>query len=139
MGEFDEDGLPLDNPLIWGNIDWSYRNLHADNEDSVVDEEGNFVSDGAIIGPDEGWNAYGPPYATVYKFPLGSDPDDMAKLQTTYCTGFMTGDPVTGEKVAELDLGPACFNPYDHNIFYQAHMIYEQMIVAIFKWTWTHK
>jgi len=136
IGEFDEDGLPLAAPMIWGNVDWSYRNLHAEKEDNVVDAEGAFVSDGAIIGPAEGWNAYGPPYATAYKFVLGNDPDDMAKLQTTYCTGFMTGDQVTGVKVATIDLGPNCFNPDDQDIFYQAHMIYEQMIVGIFKWTW---
>ncbi|MFC1561181.1 hypothetical protein ACFL4V_01755, partial [Candidatus Latescibacterota bacterium] len=125
MGEFDEAGLPRDNPLVWGNVHLMYGNLHSEKDD-----------DGNVIGPAEGWNAYGPPYATVYKFPLGSDPDDMTALQTTYCTGFMTGDPVTGERVETLDLGPACFNPTDQDIFYQAHMIYEQMVVGIFKWTW---
>jgi len=100
FGEYDEAGLPRTNPLIWGNIPWMYDNLHG----------------------------VGPPRWTAFKLPLGTDPDDISKLQTTFMPGF--------SKEYEYDASPISFDPFDQNYFYNFHVYTDQMMGALFKWHW---
>jgi len=118
FGEWDEAGLPLANPLIWGNVSPMYNRLHE-----ARDDEGNYLDE-----PEEGANSYGPPEWTAFKFPLGSDPDDMSKLQTSFMPGFSYD--------AQLDACPIVFDPWDQEYFYCFHVYTEQKTGAMFKWKW---
>jgi len=100
FSEYYKTGLPRANPLIWGNIPWMYNNLHG----------------------------VGPPRWTAFKFPLGSDPDDTSKLQTTFMAGFSEDD--------QYDTSPISFDPFDQNYFYNLHVYTEQKMGAMFKWHW---
>jgi len=120
FGEYDKAGFPLANPLIWGNVGGNsmYSNLHR-----AQDEDGNYLDE-----PVEGENSYGPPWGTAFKFPLGADPDDMGKLQTTFMPGF--------SQEAELGPCPITFDPFDQEYFYCFHVYGEQKMGALFKWHW---
>jgi len=118
FGEWDEAGLPLANPLIWGNVTPLFDNLHRGK-----DEEDNWID-----APAEGENSYGPPMWTAFKLPLGGDPDDVTKLQTTFMPGFSYD--------AQLDASPIVFDPWDQEYFYNFHVYTEQKTGAMFKWKW---
>ncbi|MFC1542164.1 T9SS type A sorting domain-containing protein, partial [Candidatus Latescibacterota bacterium] len=126
IGEWNEDGTPRSTPYLWGNVCWMYNNLHR-----TTDDDGNYV-------PREGWNSYGPPRWTAFKFPLGSDPDDMDALITTFMPGFngdrdsLTNDPLP----TQLDASPIVFDPMDETIFYCLHDYVTQKNGAMFKWNW---
>ncbi len=107
IGEWNDDGTPRATPYIWGNIGNFANDLHAQKDD-----EGN------IIGPAEGWNSYGPPRFSVFKFPIGSDPDDMAALETTMLTGYTRGDSGADPPVPPLMPSPVVFDPDDEDTFY---------------------
>ncbi|MFC1538249.1 T9SS type A sorting domain-containing protein [Candidatus Latescibacterota bacterium] len=121
IGEWHDDGTPRFNPYLWGNVGWLYPDLHAKKDDF-----------GNITGPDieNGWYSYGPPRFTAFKFPLGSDPDDMGALETTYMPGF------TGASGEELIPAPIIFDPMDENIFYCLHDKTTLKQGAMFKWHW---
>ncbi|MFC1552951.1 immunoglobulin domain-containing protein, partial [Candidatus Latescibacterota bacterium] len=121
IGEWYDDGTPRANPYLWGNVGMLYPDLHA-----LKDDDGN------IIGSDveNGWNSYGPPRFSAYKFPIGSDPDDMASLETTFMPGFSTAE---GE---ELIPAPIVFDPIDESVFYALHDRTTQRNGAMFKWNW---
>jgi hypothetical protein len=123
VAEWDEAGMPLDAPLLWGNVCWMYNNLHRGSE---RDADGNFVA--WLDEPAEGETSYGPERWTCFKFPIGSDPDDMSKMQTTFMPGF--------SQEAQLDASPIVFEPTDYNYFYNLHVYTEQKIGAMFKWHW---
>jgi hypothetical protein len=76
VGEWEDDGTPRATPLLWGNTCFGYTNLHA------------ITSGGVVTGIREPWQSYGPPAFTAYKFPIGSDPDDMSAVRTTFMTDF---------------------------------------------------
>jgi len=118
FGEWDETGLPRANPLIWGNVTHMYDNLHR-----ARDFEGNWLD-----VPAEGETSFGPPMWTAFKFPLGSDPDDMAALQTSFMPGFSYD--------AQLNACPIVFDPWDQEYFYNFHVYTEQKRGALFKWHW---
>ncbi|MFC1650851.1 T9SS type A sorting domain-containing protein [Candidatus Latescibacterota bacterium] len=118
VGEWNDDGTPRATPYLWGNVAWMYGDLHAAKIDGVV------------TGPKEGWNAWGPPNWTAFKFPIGSDPDDMTALVTTYMPGF------SNTPVDELDASPITFDPTDEMVFYCMHDYVSQRNGAMFKWNW---
>jgi len=100
FGEWDEQGLPRPNPLIWGNIPWMYDNLHG----------------------------VGPPRWTAFKLPLGTDPVDVSKLQTTFMPGFSEEE--------QYDASPISFDPFDQNYFYCTHVYTTQKKGELHKWKW---
>ncbi|MFC1541518.1 T9SS type A sorting domain-containing protein [Candidatus Latescibacterota bacterium] len=119
IGEFDDYGLPRIQPYLWGNTNWYSHDLHALN-----DENGN------VIGNAEDWNSHGPPLNAAFKFPIGSDPDDMSAMHTTFMPGFSSAP---GE---ELSASPVVFDPNDESIFYCFHDRITQKNGALFKWNW---
>ena len=118
VGEWNDDGTPRANPYLWGNVCWMYGNLHG------------VVVDGAVTGPAEGWSSYGPPRWTAYKFPMGSDPDDMSAMETTFMPGF------TDSEGEELDASPILFDPTNEDVFYCLHDYVTQKRGNVFKWNW---
>jgi hypothetical protein len=96
-----------------------YDNLHRafDNDNGVWLDE-----------PVEGEMSYGPPRFTAFRLPLGVDPDDTSKLQTSFCPGF-------GPE-AQYDCSPNIFDPEDFDYFYMMHVFVEQKMGALFKWHW---
>jgi len=127
MNEFDVAGMPLATPNLWGSVCYMFDNLHR-GALYEEDADGNSVFVEWLDEPAEGENSYGPPRWTAFKFPLGSDPDDMSKLQTTFMPGF--------SEEAQLDNSPIVFDPGDFNYFYNLHVYTEQKQGAMFKWKW---
>jgi|GEM_PF-3043993 len=117
IGEWHDDGTPRANPYLWGNVPNMYDRLHG-----VKSAFGNYVT-----GPEEGWDSWGPPTWTAFKFPIGSDPNDMDALETTFMPGF---------SVDEFDVSPIVFDPNDEEIFYALHDNLSQNQSAMFKWKW---
>ena len=95
---YDNLGLPRSQPLLWGNTNIYSADLHGEKN-----------KDGIVIGPAEGWDSYGPPINTVFKFPVGSDPDDMNAMQTTYMSNMPNENVIAS---------PVVFDPSDDGIFY---------------------
>ncbi|MFC1538055.1 T9SS type A sorting domain-containing protein [Candidatus Latescibacterota bacterium] len=126
VGQWEDDRTPRDTPYLWGNICWMYNNMHR-----TTDDDGNYV-------PREGWLSYGPPRWTAFKFPIGSDPDDMDALITTFMPGFNGDtDPETGDPLpTQLDSSPIVFDPDDEMVFYCLHDLVTQKNGAMFKWDW---
>ena len=108
FNEWDEAGLPLATPQIWGNQCYMYDNLHYDEDNPDL--------------------PHGPPRWTAFKLDLGTDPDDWQKLQTSFMPGFSAE--------AQLDASPIVFDPTDFDTFYNLHVYTEQKFGAMFKWKW---
>ncbi|MFC1542163.1 hypothetical protein ACFL50_06925, partial [Candidatus Latescibacterota bacterium] len=119
IGEYDNNGLPRTQPYLWGNTNRYSQDLHA-----LKDDDGN------VIGNAEDWSSLGPPLNTAFKFPIGSDPDDMSAMLTTFMPGFSSAP---GE---ELSASPVVFDPNDESIFYCFHDRVTQKNGALFKWNW---
>jgi hypothetical protein len=129
VGDWNDDGTPRANPYLWGNVGAVAQDLHAD------------FADGVIIGPDNDpdnnnvWNSYGPPRFSAYKFPIGSDPDDMAALKQTMLTGMTAGDSNVDPPIQPICPAPVVFDPTDENIMYVLADKVTQKQGALFKWT----
>jgi hypothetical protein len=123
VGEWHDDGTPRANPLLWGNVAAMFNDLHA-----AKDDDGNIT--GPRVDDPEKWQSYGPPRFTAYKFPIGSDPDAMAQMETTFMPGFSSAE---GE---ELCPAPIIFDPKDESVFYCLHDKTTQKNGALFKWNW---
>jgi len=121
VGEWNDDGTARANPYLWGNVGALYNNMHYDS---------------GTDGPAEGWNSYGPPRFSCYKFPIGSDPDDMAAMETTMLTGFTQGDDTVDPVVPPICPAPVVFDPTDEDIMYVLADKTTQKEAAMFKWTW---
>jgi hypothetical protein len=115
ISEYDDFGLPRSQPLLWGNTNEYSQDLHA-----LKDNDGN------VIGSAEGWKSHGPPLNTAFKFPIGSDPDDMSAMQTT----FMSDTPY------ELVASPVVFDPANESMFYCFHDRVTQKNGELWKWYW---
>jgi hypothetical protein len=123
IGEWNDDGTARANPYIWGNIGNEGGNQHR-----TTDDDGNYV-------PREGWLSYGPPRFTVYKFPIGSDPDDMEALETTMLTGYTTGDTSVNPEIPPIMPSPVVFDPADEDTFYILADKMKQKTATMFKYT----
>ena len=115
QGEYDDYGLPRPQPLLWGNTNAYSADLHAQKNE-----------DGIVTGPAEGWESYGPPINTVFKFAVGSDPDDMSAMKMTFMPGFSDS----------LVASPVVFDPHYEEAFYCFHERIGQMNGTLFKWNW---
>jgi len=126
VGQWNNDRTPRTTPYLWGNICWMYSNMHG-------------VTTDGVLGPDtaNGWNSYGPPRWTAFKFPIGSDPDNMDALLTTFMPGFNGDTDEDGNPLpTQLDSSPIVFDPDNENIFYCLHDLVTQKNGAMFKWNW---
>ena len=83
-----EDGLPMANPKIMGALMYAY----SDN----IDEEP--------------WTYRG----THYKWDIGSDPNDVTKLEWSHCSEYKNVDGGIGA----LNYGAPVFDPTDFSTFY---------------------
>ncbi len=113
ISDYDEFGLPRPQPFLWGNTNDYSADLHGAKND-----------EGIVTGPAEGWESYGPSINTVFKFPIGSDTDDMAAMKMTYMQGFSDS----------LVASPVVFDPNNDNTFYCFHDRVTQDNGTLFKW-----
>jgi len=97
-----EDGLALIKPLIMGTEAWY-----------------NCVNDAQFY-----WQ-----HGAVYKWEIGSDPDDENAMRATWCAMYQN----TGY-AATYSYGAPVFNPSDYSIFYHCSTSAEQNTNTFLKW-----
>jgi len=67
----------------------------------------------------------------AFKFTIGDDPYDVAKITTTFCFGFKSGDVIPGKSIST---GSLVFDPLDLNKFYFTKQKTWEFAATVTKW-----
>ena len=105
--EINIDGKPLAKPILFGSPVWQESQANPDAADYFYKAHGS-----------------------VFKWKLGSDPDDITMLQTTRCPGY-------SDTATDLTYGSPVLNPTNFNIFYHSAVKNSEEyghVTTILKW-----
>ncbi len=107
--EIDETGLPLPNPILYGNWPWWKSQDPAKN---LPYKE----------------------FGIHYKWVIGNDPNDLTLLRTTDCA--MYGDRKDSGEPGYFTYGAPALNPDDYSIFYHCSINVDAKQNTMLKWQW---